>query len=200
MKTWVVLIVLGAMLSVMADAEGAEVPTVAVESAAKHLGLRERTNNNDHPEIDKMLAYCGVPPRNSWCMAFVQWHYGQAATSLHTRNPLYRSARCYTVWRSAVDNPLRHYIIKPEEVLAGKKIPVGAVAVWRSGSAARNRNWNGHTGLVLAQKSARLFVCREGNTMPSAKGNQREGGGVYDRVRGYGLGTTFEVQGWIYPR
>lgn len=99
-----------------------------------------------------------------------------------------------------MDNPLRHYIIKPEDVLLGRTIPAGAVAIWRSGSPAKSRDWNGHTGLTVKQLSTKSFLCREGNTMPSNRGNQREGGGVYDRVRGFGLGTTFEVQGWICPK
>lgn len=200
MRLWAARLTVTAVLLLTAAAAAADVRTVAVQKSSELKSLRERSNRNDHPMIDRMLAYCGVPPRNSWCMAFVVWNYGQAAEVLRIKKPMYRSARCSTVWWHAMDNPLRYHIIKPEDVLAGRTIPVGAVTIWRSGAAAKNRNWNGHTGLVLQQLGRKQFLCREGNTQPGPGGNQREGGGVYDRTRGYGLGTTFEVQGWIVPR
>lgn len=191
---------MGCAMSLTVAAEAVELPTAAVLNGSKYLNLREKTNRNDGPIIDKMLRYCGVPPRNSWCMAFVQWNYHEAADSLVIRNPLYRTARCSSFWWHAMNNPLKYYIIKPEDVMLGREINPGAIAIWRHGAAAKNRNWNGHTGLAIKRLSSRQFLCREGNTQPGPSGNQREGGGVYDRTRGFGMGTTFEVQGFVVPR
>ena len=203
---WVVRLILCATL-LTGGVAAAELPTAAVQNATKYLTLREQTGRNDHPEINRMLAYCGLDNAAelkrgksgySWCMAFVLTNYKEASEELSVKQPLYRSARCYSVWQNALQNPLKFRIIRPEEVLLGRTIPEGAVTIWKT--SRENKNWNGHTGLVVKQLSTKQFLCREGNTSGGVKGSQSNGNGVFDRTRGFGLGTTMEVQGWIIPR
>jgi hypothetical protein len=167
-----------ALLAVLPLLLGATLPERAVEEAGKYLHVREATNRNDHPQIDRWLAYCGIPKGNPYCAAFVVCMYGDVAAG---KNPLPRYARVSMLYQAARANEARYKVIHPEDITAGlEKFRPGDIPIWLYGSGP---NPNGHTGLARGQKSRHLLLTREANTQPGNRGDQREGGGVYDRER-----------------
>lgn len=70
-----------------------------VTIAAKEIGVREATGNNDGPRIEEYLAYTDLGKGYAWCAAFVSWCYGQVglAAPRNAWSPaLFPNARCYT--------------------------------------------------------------------------------------------------------
>lgn len=166
-----------------------------IVNSGKYLNVRERTNRNDDPQIDKMLAYLGLPPRQSWCAAFVVWNYKEAGYRLP------RQGRCATLLKVCRANGLRYQVFDSDDIAIGaQRLRSGDIPIWAHGGINAAGDFNGHTGIVLGQLNRTSFRSREGNTMPSNAGNQREGGGVYDRTRGLGFGSSFRVVGFIRVR
>jgi len=70
-----------------------------VAIAAKEIGVREATDNNDGPRVEEYLAYTDLGKGYAWCAAFVSWCYGKAGrdTPRNAWSPaLFPNARCYT--------------------------------------------------------------------------------------------------------
>ncbi|MGE5490085.1 MAG: hypothetical protein ACM31P_02235, partial [Actinomycetota bacterium] len=146
----------------------------AVIKEAKNLSrVRERTNRNDAPEIDRMLAYQGLPPRLSWCLAYCVWCYHVAADSIRIRNPLPKVARCSLFWNMAGADPWRYRVIRPEDVAWGERLQPADVAIFSHNPQPGKANWDGHAALVERQLTATTFRTWEGNTTPGPQGNQR---------------------------
>lgn len=152
---------------------------LVVANAGKYLDVREKTNHNDHPQIDRWLAYAGVPKGNPYCAAFVVYNYGEVAEALGYKNPLPRYARVSLLYQYALAHETKYRVCDSDDILSGLCRPqAGDVAVWLYG---KGPNPNGHAGLV--RSGARTVAgTREANTGPG-KGVVREGNGVYDRER-----------------
>ena len=162
---------------------------VMLESG-KYLNVRELNNNNRGKEIDKWNKYLGLPMGSPYCAAFVVSMYKDAGYRLP------RIGRCYTLYNVLLADEIKYKNITPEELmLKTESLQAGDIIIWRHGKGTA-QNWNGHAGIGRGK----FFKTREANTMPSSKGNQREGGGVYDRERGLGIGTNFSVVGVIRVR
>ena len=189
---------LAIILLAVASCEPAYAATLqeqVVLNSARYLNVREHTNNNDAPEIDRMLSYLGLPPRQSWCAAFVVWNYMEAGYRLP------RQGRCATLLKVCESNALRYKTFDADDVKLGiVRLRPGDIPIWAHGRIDAARDFNGHTGIVLRQLDRTSFQSREGNTMPSNAGNQREGGGVFDRTRQLGFGSTFRVLAFIRVR
>lgn len=169
-------------------------------NAEKYLYVRELTNNNDSPEIDKFLAYLGLPKHLSWCAAYTIFCYKEAADSLQIKNPLPKYGKVSALWEITQENELRYKTFEAEEVLSGEiKLTKSDIPIWASG-LIKNNDFSGHTGLVRYQINKDKFATIEGNTTPGDKGNQREGGGVYERERKLAIGSKFQVLGFIRVR
>ena len=195
----VLLLVFGALLFLFGPlslvCRAADLQERVIDNSIQYLDLRERTNHNDDPTIDRMLAYLGLPPRLSWCAAFVIWNYKEAGCKLP------RQGRCATLLRVCQANGIRYLVFDAEEVAMGiRRLQPGDMPIWAHGRINAARDFNGHTGIILGQRNRTSFISREGNTMPSNAGDQREGGGVYDRQRGLGFGSSFRVVGFIRVR
>ena len=78
------------------------------------------------------------------------------------------------------------------------RLEPGDLPIWASGTI-RGGDFNGHTGLVQWQIDSRRFRTVEGNTQPGPGGDQREGGGVYERTREISLGS-FRLLGFCRAR
>jgi len=173
-------------------------PPLATKNANRYLHVREYTNRNDHPEIDKMLGYLGLPKGLSWCAAFSLYNYKEAADALRIKQPFPRYGRVAMLWDRCKSNPLRYKAISADDVrFGGVRLRPGDLPVWANGSI-REGDFNGHTGLVITQYSSMKFKSIEGNTQPGPEGNQREGGGVYIRERTITPGT-FRILGFCRP-
>lgn len=185
-----------AMLSLLwiATAQSATLQDRVIDNSSKYLQVRELRNDNRSPEIDKWLRHLGLPTGQPYCAAFVIYNYHEAGFALP------RQGRCVTLWRACRDNELRYKTFTAEDVSMGiEKIMPADSIIWRHGNGP-GQNWNGHAGLALTQTGRTSFRSREGNTQPGSSGNQREGGGVYDRSRRLDIGSAFEVVGFIRVR
>ena len=49
----------------------------ALKVAEGYTYVREKTNHNDAPEIDRFLKYVGLAPHLSWCLAFDNFCWGE---------------------------------------------------------------------------------------------------------------------------
>lgn len=173
----------------------ADLPQAATVNAYRYLDLRERTNNNDAPEIDRFLAYLGLPKGLSWCAAFAIYNYKEASDVLRVRQPFPRLGRVSMLRQACISNPIKYRYITADEVRLGSvQLRPGDLPLWAHGTV-RGGDFNGHTGLVIKQLSTRKISTIEGNTMPGPGGNQREGGGVYIRERVINPGT-FRILGF----
>lgn len=162
--------------------------------SAKYLHVRELHNDNRGPEIDTWNRYLGLPMGSPYCAAFGIYMYHLAGYDLP------KIGRCCLLWERCQANGLKYKTFTAEDVAMGiERLQPADGVIWRHGTGT-GQNWNGHFGLTRYQMDRRDFGSREANTMPSSAGNQREGGGVYDRERTLGFGSSFRVVGFIRVR
>lgn len=170
---------------------------LAAENALKYTYIREKTNRNDHPDIDKFLKYLGLPPRQSWCAAFVIYNFKEASEKISVPQPLPKYARVALLLKKCKENPLRFKVLTKEQVVLDLiKLEKGDLPVWIC-SPVKNDDFNGHIGFVLKQIDTKTIHTIEGNTTPGNTGDQREGGGVYERTRKIVPSSTFRLEYFI---
>lgn len=204
-------ILLSILLLIACSSYASSLPELALENSYKYLDLREYTNRNDHPSIDRFLLYTGLDNRAqykatgcgySWCAAFVVYNYKEAADKLGVKQPIPRSAGVANIWRTCKENPIRYTTFTSEQVRMGLIKPQpGDLIIWKHG-VAKQAFTTGHIGLQIAQITNVHLKTIEGNTLPNTSGstgNQREGGGVYIRDR-YLSSGKFYILGFIRPK
>lgn len=154
-----------------------------LEVAKSLLYIRERTGHNDHPMIDWMLDYLGLPHGLSWCLAFCLWCVHIAVNPM----PYPKIARCSIFLEQVQANDFRYETFDADDVAWGiNKARPGDIMIFSSGKVASNKNWNGHAAIVENQVSPRKWETIEGNTNGAGS---REGNGVYRKVRSVKNGT-----------
>jgi hypothetical protein len=179
-------------------------PLAALENTKKYLKLREKTNNNDSPEIDAMFKYVGLDNQKqfkttgcgySWCAAFVLYNYYEASLKLSVPQPLPKTAGVANLWNITKANPIRYRTIPVSQVRLGLiKLQPGDVIIWKHGTAAFNL---GHTGIHKEQLSMSEIYSVEGNT--SGKVLSREGCGVFENKRYLSATGSMSIIGFIRP-
>lgn len=171
------------------------VSTKAVSIMKTWVGTVETPkNSNRGPLIDTFHRYHGIPYGNPYCAMSVNFAYFKAHESVGAKSPLPKIARVSLMYKWGNNNPLVVKMFTPKTVMLGATtLKPGDIIMWKSGTKSVKENWNGHEGLTQKQLLENHVLTIEGNTMPSAKGNQREGGGIWERTRGYGLGSSFEI-------
>jgi hypothetical protein len=176
-----------------------DLPKAARENSNKYLKVREKTNNNDAPEIDMFLAAIGLPKGLSWCCAFALYNYKEAADLLKVKQPFPKYGRVSMLWEFCKKNPTRYQTFTAEQVRMGLvQVREGDLVIFKNGPVATG-NFNGHIGIAIVMQPKNILFDVEGNTLPEGvKGNQREGGGVYQRHRYLSPGT-FSIIGFIRP-
>jgi hypothetical protein len=129
--------------------------------AISHLGEREVGTTNSGPEVNQFLAYVGLDPGYSWCMAFAVYIAGRTAEQMGLRladTNLVKTASC-----SAQASHARTVgaLIAAADVLAGKAVVQKGdlMLMWEGGDYH-------HTGIVEVPPSqnAPIFGTIEGNT------------------------------------
>lgn len=151
-------------------------------------------NSNRSPLIDEMHRFYGLPYGNPYCAMSVGLAYNKAHESIGVKSPLPKIARVSMIYRWGNNNPLTVKMFTPKSVMLGAAtLKPGDMIIWKSGTKSIKENWNGHEGITQKPLPKNQVLTIEGNTMPSSKGDQREGGGIWERTRGYGLGTSFEI-------
>lgn len=183
--------------------------------ASDYLYVREKTNANDHPEIDRWLKYVGLNNQASikqtgqgysYCMAYVCTMIGDTYKYYGKPTPFYRMAKCSDVWTLSKKNKYKYKTFTAKQVYIGAvKLNQSDVVIY-SHNKKSNTSFNGHTGLVIQQINNNSFKSIEANTVGvSSLVDDREQnkysknfGGVYIKQRKLGIGTTaFPVEGFI---
>lgn len=137
----------------------------AVKYFKSQLHVREKTGNNDGPEIAEYLKTVGLPEGYAYCAALTYWAFDEASKELGVNNPL----------------PKTGGVLEHLRRTTGKKVTVpqpGDVFVMDFGKG------KGHMGIVV-EKIGNKIRTYEGNTAadPSYKGEDREGNGNFERLR-----------------
>jgi len=147
-----------------------EIAERVVAKAKSQLYVREKTNQNDGPEVEVYLSSVSLKKGYSWCMAFVFWLYKIASEDLGVKNPVPKTAGVLDCLRKAANQPNSSLVKVPEP---------GDQFIMDFGSG------KGHTGIIVAVLSKTQVKTIEGNTSadPKNKDQDREGGGVYERTR-----------------
>jgi hypothetical protein len=197
---WIVFWLIVGVLWIWSVSCDASMPDEVIKQAESLSYVREITNNNDHPMIDKMLAYIGLPPRLSWCMAFGVYCFHLAADVCGIKNPLPKIGRCSLFWQRAKADKFRYKIITRTQALWGVyALNKADVGIFSHNRSSGNNNWNGHAVLVTDEVKNGKFKTIEGNTVcENCPGDQREGGGVFHRIRSLAPGS-FQIEGFVRP-
>ncbi len=157
---------------------------LALAWLAKQLVGAIETRPNGGPLVEKFQrAVDGISSGEPWCVGFVQY-CAQAIDDLALllNGGMSQHALARTEWTIALheQSPLKH--VDPK---------LGRIVVWRS-VANENR---GHCGIVTEVVGSDVYTV-EGNTS-LASGDQREGDGVWHKVRHRGDLPGFERLGYL---
>jgi hypothetical protein len=175
------------------------------DTLCAYEGVTEQPkNSNRGPEVERFLASVGLGPGYPYCAAAASYAAKQAGVSgpVAEKGP-YRGQPI----RSALSAHFTHArtFVSARVVARGDAtIPRGSIAIWLKGNSGA-----GHTGVVLGDDTqqgpwrGRCGRTIEANTTPSAEApahRQREGGGVWSRVRCYHPHSYFRLIGFAVPQ
>lgn len=139
---------------------------LAVWDAMVDLTVRERTGNNDGPQVKAILAHTGNREGDYWCaatVAYAGWH------ALYGRWPVPRTASCDVILAWSRDAGVNSRTPRRGSLFLVMKSDTDAT----------------HVGIVTDVFKDGRFVTREGNAADPAKPSSRNGDGLYEgRVRG----------------
>lgn len=187
-----------------------------IDQWLKYVGL------DNQAEIKRSKALFDAGKKKSWggysyCAAYGISMYKEAADILKIKNPLPKTARCSEFLHIAQKSPYKFKVYTPKMYAYGIYTPqVSDIVIWSHGMGVSiYSNFDGHFGLMLGKKDSNWFLSREANTPPQAGtplkeikdpkllALEREGskyGGVNDRVRPLGTGSSFAVAAFIVPQ
>ena len=148
------------------------------DTAAVFVGTVE-FGTNDGPGVRRFLSAVGLGPGNPYCAAFVSFCLDVADPSAVV--PAVRSAlaRDFITAQS----------IRASWVIGGRwgPPPRGTIVVWKKGNTVF-----GHAGIVL-KWFKRCGYTIEANTSSGAYGSQRDGDGVFVRLRCIDPASYFRI-------
>jgi len=181
----------------------------AVINAEKYLYVRETTNNNDAPEINKWLKNCGLGKGYSYCQAFVASIYKETFQNHNKKSPWPLVASVASFANYCNKRPFDFKMISTKKIQWSiDTIEPGDVISWKHGSSIfTGFNYMGHAGIGVKNIKSNIYTI-EANTKAGAggdqsgtvKGDMRYGHeGVYRRVRTLGLNTNFPIMFIIKP-
>lgn len=131
--------------------------------ARSQVGVKEATGHNDGAQVEMYLHSVGLGRGYAWCAAFQYWTFEQTGGAA----PFVRTPLANGIFADAVRRGTRQGTYRAGDLL-----------VWRHGGAGSS----GHVGRIVAVLHDGYVRTVEGNTS-SGTGNQRDGDGVYERVR-----------------
>lgn len=111
---------------------------------------------------------------NPWCAMFVSWVYAQAGL---TKSVAASTKKGF----ASCDAGLKWFTKRNQLVPIGQAQP-GDIVFFQFDEDAQPD----HVGIVVKNKGKHLY-CIEGNTSPTRKGSQSNGGGVYRKKRPYSV-------------
>lgn len=156
---------------------------LAIETATSLVGIKETTENRgkEIDEIQRKMGYIGLP----YCVIFILYCYQMSCEKLKIKNYLPDTASSQTLFDWAFKNNFVYTnpdLVKP-----------GDIAIWR-----KYKLRQGHAGLIVSpimMDNEKMFRTIEANTFNSDYGNQRDGNGIYKRIR-YAKKIDFDVDGF----
>jgi hypothetical protein len=160
----------------------------------RQIGVREKTGQNDGPQVSAYLRSVGLSAGNPWCMAVQYWAFDQVTST----PPILRSGLVRAVWNDAVTQ----YRASAQGRTASASLDYsrdGDLIVWGFLTST-----SGHVERQIATARAGWVLTAAGNTTSGDRGNQRDGGGMYQRRRNLrhplGRMVVFGVIGPSYRR
>lgn len=150
-------------------------PKMIIDSAQllglSYVGVKEDpAGSNSGKEIDKIQNYFGFN-KVQYCALFTQYIYAKILYSFNIENPFPKTASSQTLYGWAKNNELTSTNFS--------ELSVGDIVIWR-----KRKLWQGHVGFVVSVDQKNLmFETIEGNTANSDFGDQRDGDGIYRRIR-----------------
>ncbi len=142
------------------------------------VGIQE-IGNNVGPEIEEIQkAIFGIADSQAYCMAFIHFIIGKVEKEFEIKSTIHVSGSVLQTWL----NSMTLKVDVPEP---------GDVVLWQTGE------WSGHAGIFRKHRSIEIFETIEANTSSGSQGSQREGDGIYPRVRTFRGGRKFELKGFL---
>jgi hypothetical protein len=145
-----------------------------ITTAKKYLGVKELTNNNDSPEIDKWLKNCGLGKGFSYCAAYSVYMFKETFESYGLKSPLPNTAGVAKFAQYTIKHPFEFKVISTKKINWGIDAPEkGDVILWRHGSSINSGfDFLGHQGILISTNKDKTLNTIEGNTSSSDKGSQ----------------------------
>lgn len=175
----------------------------AVEEAKKYLYVREKTNNNDAPEIDLWLKNCGLGKGHPYCQAFFVSMYKNIYEKHNKKSPYPMYAGVARVAQYCTNNPLKFKVISTKKINWGVDSPKkGDLASFKHGKAQFNGfGYKGHAEMVDYAKFKDVYTIgantkagEGGDQSGTVKGDMTYGHeGVYARKRNINIDSTFPI-------
>lgn len=177
-----------------------QLATALISTATDFVGLVETRQNRawDDPRtkiieteksdrLSKAMSEFGWDPGEPYCAAFD----GAVVAITATRCGL-RYAEFRRIWTPHCMTNVRK--LKALGLLDAQPSP-GSLMLMRHGTTD-----SGHAGLCCHIEGLfpnRMLITIEGNTMPGIGGDQRQGDGIYQRVRNVFTNGSLKTQGWL---
>lgn len=148
-----------------------KVVELAISAAETLVGTKEQPpKSNRGLIIDKIQKYFGLKGQQ-YCVMFTLYCYIEACNKLKIKFPFPKTASSQSLFENAK--------AKGATYTDPKLIKPGDIVIWR-----KLKLWQGHAGLVISNLfEDKTFRTIEGNTSNSNYGSQRDGDGIYKRIR-----------------
>lgn len=142
-------------------------------------GIVEEGSDNNGKIVGLLQSTIGKSESEPWCMALIQSAIAFIET-FNCKSGVYPSEHCLTVWNKSVCE-------KPAIPKAGD------IVIWQFNGTSK-----GHAGVVLSVDKNGMTTI-EGNTGPLVKEIEREGDGVYKKLRSLQGSEKMRVVGFLRP-
>lgn len=154
-----------------------------LDAADACVGICEEGGDNKGPMVEAFQVTIGGACGESWCLSFVQalTAYVEERYNLVSNLPL--TELCMNLWQNAP---------KDSKFVKEKEPQPGDLVVWQYGNTSK-----GHVGIVTANAFRAIFTV-EGNSSDS-KNIDREGQGVFKKIRTKTGTTTMRLVGYVRP-
>ena len=141
--------------------------------------VTERGADNHGEIVELFQSTIGTAEGEPWCAAFIQSCVAYVESFGFTSG-LYPSEHCLTMWENS-------FCLKPDVPKAGD------IIVWNLEGTEK-----GHTGLITTI-FANAFGTIEGNTGPATNEIERNGDGVYCKLRAKNPTGMLKILGFLRP-
>lgn len=145
-----------------------------IKQALTFVGVSEEGGDNKGKQVEEFQkAVDGKASGESWCMGFAMFVLLAVAKAFNLKMRLFKSESCTEVWNKS-----------PKEcrVLIDNLEP-GDLLIWQYYGADGKPTWKGHTGFFKQWARDGRLETIEGNTGPAVGEIEREGDGVYIKIR-----------------